>query len=283
MRIGIDLGGTNLKAARVTGAGVVRARHRGATRAVDGPDRVLERLTEACEALRDPAVSAIGLAFAGPVDPAAGVVRHAPHLPGWEGVPLRDLLADRTGLPVTLTNDATAYAYGEARVGAGREVSSMVCLTLGTGVGGGIVIDGRPWQGAGGAAGEFGHVCVDPDGQPCPCGGRGCLETVCSASAIGQVEARAAAARRGESGATEIFDRAGAALGQVLGLIANTLAPELIVIGGGMAGAWDLLRPAALEAMARHSFAHNRAGLRVVTATLGDDAGPVGAALIAGS
>ncbi len=280
LRIGFDVGGTAIKSALIDPAGQVLARDRRPTGAASGPDSVIAAIEAAHATLDDPAVERLGVGFAGQLDPSAGRIRQSVNLVGWQDYPLRDELARRLGKPVTLCNDSTAYAYGEALLGAGRGARSVVCLTLGTGVGGGIVLDGVPWLGAQGGAGEYGHTCVDPNGRACGCGGRGCLETVCSASALGDVKALADEARGGGSKAVETFETAGAALGMVLGQIANTLSPEIVVIGGGMSGAWDLLEPSALRAMEAHSFAHNRAGMRVVKGLLGDDAGPIGAALM---
>ncbi len=279
LRLGFDVGGTRIKAVRVTLAGRVLARQVCPTGAAEGPAAVIQRMAELHGDLIGPQVALVGVGFAGPLDPVAGVVRHAPHLPGWEGTPLRELLSERFRLPVTLVNDATACAHGEGLCGAGRGARSLVCLTLGTGVGGGIVLDGKPWVGATGGAGEFGHVCVDPDGAACACGGRGCLETICSVTALGDAKALAAAARSGDADARSTFQRAGRALGQVIGQIANTLSPERVVIGGGLSAAWDLLEPAARLAIEAHSFLHNRSGFEVLVGTLGDDAGPIGAAL----
>ncbi len=165
LRLGFDVGGTRIKAVRVTLAGRVLARQVCPTGAAEGPAAVIQRMAELHGDLIGPQVALVGVGFAGPLDPVAGVVRHAPHLPGWEGTPLRELLSERFRLPVTLVNDATACAHGEGLCGAGRGARSLVCLTLGTGVGGGIVLDGKPWVGATGGEGiEAGGVVAIDDG-----------------------------------------------------------------------------------------------------------------------
>jgi len=175
--IGIDLGGTNIKIGLVDGVGRVRARRVLLTRAASGPTQALKRIGAVVEELRKRRkVASVGIGIAGLVDHAAGIVRVPPNLPGWNGTPVKRTLEGITGLPVYCTNDANAVALGESLHGAGHGCRHLLCVTLGTGVGGGIVADGRLLTGANGAAGEIGHTAIFADGLPCPCGHNGCVE-----------------------------------------------------------------------------------------------------------
>jgi len=175
--IGIDLGGTNIKIGLVDGTGRVKARRLLLTHASAGPNQALERIGEViaglCEKRR---VASVGIGIAGLVDHDAGIVRVPPNLPGWNGTPVKRMLEKLTGLPVYCANDANAVALGEWLCGAGRGLNHLLCVTLGTGVGGGIIADGRLLTGANDAAGEIGHTAIFADGLPCPCGHNGCVE-----------------------------------------------------------------------------------------------------------
>ena len=175
--IGIDLGGTNIKMGLVDGAGRVKVRRVLLTRAASGPTQALKRIGAVIAELRKRRrVASVGIGIAGLVDHAAGIVRVPPNLPGWNGTPVKRTLERLTGLPVYCANDANAVALGEWLHGAGRGCRHLLCVTLGTGVGGGIVANGRLLTGANDAAGEIGHTAIFADGLPCPCGHDGCVE-----------------------------------------------------------------------------------------------------------
>ncbi len=266
--VGVDVGGTKVLAGVVTTDGVVHHLTRGVT---PGRSTAPEAVEEAiAECVRRVAVGrvpdAVGLAAAGFVDESGARVMFAPHL-SWRGEPVRDRMADRLGVPVHLENDATCAAHAEAAYGAGRGARSMLLVTLGTGIGGGLVLDGRVWRGASGMAGEFGHAQVVPDGLACECGGRGCWEQYCSGNALVR-EARSRlgveptvltelcggdpdlltgpmvteAAADGDLVARAAFTRIGSWLGVGLANLVAAFDPALVVIGGGVSEAG---RPAA--------------------------------------
>ena len=187
--IGVDLGGTNLRIAAVDDQGRLMEKVTLGTKTVLGRDHVLN---EMCEAIRSASdkykgsgkLLGVGIGVPGIIDMQTGMMRDSPNLPGWSEYPVRNEIEKRLGAPVILENDANAAAFGEKWLGAGRHVGDMAMLTLGTGVGGGLVLNGKIWHGMTGMAGEFGHMTVDPEGQLCGCGNRGCLEQYASATAI---------------------------------------------------------------------------------------------------
>jgi glucokinase len=206
-------------------------------------------------------------------------------------VPLRNRVAAAIGLPVLLENDANAAAFGEYWRGAGEGCSSMVLLTLGTGVGGGLVLGGELWRGADGMAGEIGHITVEPGGRTCRCGNAGCLETYASATGIVEsyrelagIEEVVSAeevhrrAHEGDANARQSYREAGRSLGLAFAALVNLLNPERIVIGGGVLPAWDLFMPAAEHEMRRRAFVAPASSVRLAPAALGDLAGVTGAA-----
>jgi glucokinase len=313
LRAGIDLGGTKIQAVVVDEASEVLGEARHDTPTKGGPEDVADALARALgEAARaagaDPAALAgVGVGSPGEVDGAAGTVTSARNLPDWEGTfPLAEALAGRVGAPVALGNDVQVATDAEYALGAGRPYRSLVGVFWGTGVGGGLVLDGRPWVGRS-AAGEIGHVVVKLDGRRCPCGRRGCLEAYAGRGAM-EVRARrrhargettnlfeimehrgrtrltsgviARALRRGDPLAQELMDVAVAALGAGIGSVCNVLDPEAVVIGGGLGlrmGEPYVERIAA--AMRPHVFAAAMPDVRL--AALGDLGGAIGAALLA--
>jgi len=255
----------------------------------------------------EPAVEGIGVGVASLMDVARGRAVHSVHLPLTD-IPLRDVLQRRLGLPVAVDNDATAACIGEHVFGAGVGTREMLMLTLGTGVGGGIICGGRPYRGAGGAAGELGHVMVDVNGPECPgdCPNRGCLEAYVSGTAMSAVALAAAQAQpssglgralragetvdsrllarlatAGDADAIALLARRGEYLGAGLVTLVNIFNPELIVVGGGAAGAGDLLLEPARRVLAQRALRPARDQVRVLPALLGSDAGVVGAAALA--
>jgi glucokinase len=295
--IGMDLGGTNLRVAGVTADGGVVASHREQTAALGGVESLIGRIIAAVRRVSGEVARSGGevlgvvLGTPGIISSREGTVVSSPNLPGWRDVPLRDRVASATGLRVLLENDANAAAYGEHWLGAGRGCGSMVLLTLGTGVGGGLILGGELWRGADGMAGEVGHVTVDPGGRTCRCGNAGCLEAYASATAIvdsyrelsGIEEAVGAEevnrrAHEGDANARQSYREAGRSLGIAFASLVNLLNPELIVIGGGVLPAWDLFMPAAEQEMRRRAFAEPSSRVRFAPAALGDQAGVTGAA-----
>lgn len=298
--LGLDIGGTKLAVGVVDEAGGVRSFLAESTRAEEGPERGLERLFELgrraiAEAGLEPAqVGAIGIGSGGPLDSARGVLVAPPHLHGWRDVPIVARAEEAFALPVALENDATAAAAGEHRYGAGAGTSHMVYLTISTGVGGGIVIDGRLYRGASGNGGELGHVTVDCAGRRCRgCGRRGCLEAYVSGTSIaeraheagmGEVTAGEVAerARAGDPVAARVWDETTDALACGLTSIVNLFEPELVVLGGGVVGGTgeQLLGPVR-ERVRHEAMAPAGAAARIVASLLGPHVGVVGAAAIA--
>jgi glucokinase len=269
-----DIGGGSIRAALIDDTGRVLDTRRGVT--PQDPEEGTAILRAFWEDL-GPADGA-ALVIAGAIRPDTGELTQSPNLQRWEGFPLAERLDCR------LLNDANGAVLGEAWTGALAGARSAVLLTLGTGVGGGILLDGRLWLGATGSAAEVGHIVVEPDGPPCGCGGRGCLEALASAAAVAAMagtenaEAAAAAARAGDDRAIAAFDRAARSLGIAMASLANVLNPEAFCLGGGMAAAFDLLEPGIREEIAARAFRLAQESLRVVPATLGDQAGLLGAA-----
>jgi glucokinase len=306
--IGIDLGRTKLLVAAVDGGGRVLASTRRATPA-GGPAPVVDAMADGVvEVLRRAGagmseVSAIGVGAPGPLDPDRGVVLNPPNMAGWVDVPLAAMLGDRLGVPAFVDNDANAAALGEHWAGAGIGVEDLVYVTVSSGIGSGLIFGGRLYRGASGQAGEIGHTVIDPDGPRCACGRRGCLEAIASGFAIARAAAAAVAdgrptalsaappgpsaadvaraAHDGDQVAREIFARAGAALGAGLADLINLLNPAMIIVGGGVARAGDLLWAPMRRVIDAEAFPHARSAVRIVPAALGDAAGSVGAAAVA--
>lgn len=311
--IGIDLGGTNLRIAAVTPLGErIETIHRP-TRLADGPQAVLDDMAAAIARIVEKQRAeplGIGVGSPGPLELPAGVLHHPPNLPGFDGLNLRAELERRLGRPVQVDSDGNLAAYGEALLGAGKTFASeSLCMyTLGTGVGSGIILEGRIWHGMIGAAGESGHGTLIPDGPPCPCGARGCLEIYASATAIvrrakelglssgepGAPLTSSAVARLAEQRdlrALEIFDEVGRALGLSLAHLVNALNLPLYVIGGGAAAAWPLFASRMFSTVRESSYVYRMSMPRdphvfekgrthIAPAQLGSDAGLLGAALL---
>ncbi len=309
--IGVDIGGTKILAGIVTDDGEIVSTARRPTPRHDAED-VLDLVSEVVAELvagTDEPLEGVGVGVAGLVDADRSRVYFAPNL-RWSQVPVRTLLEAATGLPVVVENDGNIAAWGEFRFGAGRDTREMTLVTVGTGIGGGIVIDGRLFRGAHGAAGEIGHINAVPDGRPCGCGRNGCLEQYASGNALVR-EARALAAeRRSEAGvllalgdgtpegvqgvhvteaakagdpiATEAFSIVGTWLGRGLADLSAVLDPQVFVIGGGVSDAGDLLLASARQTLADKLIGQqNRPAPLVKVAELTNRAGLVGAADLA--
>jgi glucokinase len=291
--IGVDLGGTKIASGVVDRDGTVQERRERQT-PVSSEAALLEGLDEVVEDLLDDGIGAIGFGIPSRIDQRSGRSLSSTNIP-LAGVDFRDRMADRFGLPVGIDNDANAATIAEWRFGAGRGVRHMAMLTLGTGVGGGLILDGRPYRGSIGAGAELGHMVIDFDGPHCQgsCRGHGHLEVLASGTAGtaaakavlgGQATARdlVERAREGDASARGALAEIGRRLGAGLVTIINVFDPELIVVGGGFAaGAGDLvLEPAREFAVAESLFPLNEL-LRIVPAELGPEAGLVGAGLVA--
>jgi glucokinase len=288
--IGVDLGGTNLRIAAVTAEGRILERVSIESKVSSGPDLAIDKMCSAIQQLvakyKNSNLCSVGLGLPGIIDIENGIMRKAANLPGWENYPARAEIERRlrtSGIlenhaHVVVENDARAAALGEHWIGAGRGVRNMAMLTLGTGIGGCVILDRKIWYGMNGMAGEFGHVTVEPDGQPCGCGNRGCAERYASASAIMRMAREAVASgasslaqvasRDAESGAKSIYQLAmhgdeharkifrtfGRYLGILLADLVNILNFEMFVIGGGAASAWDAFAPSMMEELCARSI-----------------------------
>lgn len=306
--IGIDAGGTKLLGGVVDASLGVRERVHRFWRGED-LEETLDVFVAAVEEARAaaPDVAAVGFGIPSVVDAATGTSEYSVHLPLVD-VPFRELMAGRLGLPVWVDNDANLALLAEARAGAARGARHAVMLTLGTGIGGALLLDGRLYRGARGGGAELGHVVVDVDGPRCQggCPNRGCLEAFASGSAIGRA-GRAAAegapgsalghalaagrevtgglvtevAHDGDEAAIEVLARAGRMLGAGLSSLVNAFQPEVIVLGGGALAAGELLLGPAREVVAATALPPLRAGVRIVAAELGEEAGMIGAGILA--
>ncbi len=294
--LALDVGGTKLAAGIVTDAGEIIASQQLPT-PVGGPDELFDALAAVTDAVlhaagvevEDAAVlSGIGLATAAPMDLAAGTVSPV-NIPGWRNFPIRDRLHDRYGLDVQMIGDAVAVAVAEHWRGAARGRRNVLGMVVSTGVGGGVIIDGRVVTGTTGNAGQIGHISVDPFGPACVCGGTGCLEAVASGRSIarwasahgltGVTDAQqvAAAARRGDPVALATFRRAGEALGMAIAGVVTLLDLDVVVIGGGVARAGSILFDPIADGYATFAALGYAASPRVVPAVLGTEAGLIGA------
>ena len=306
--IGVDVGGTNLRAVLadvVDGRVHIIDRRVAHTEADHGPEDGVETLTTMIEGLLQKNqwlagdVGALGVAVPGPTDPVRGVLLTPPNLPKWRNVPLKEMLEKTTRIPVHLENDANLAGWGEFTQGAGGGCRHMLYVTVSTGIGGGIVIDGQLYSGASGTAGEVGHVTLDPDGPLCNCGSRGCLEAMASGTAIarmarermaagaasslspqGDLQATdvAHAAEQGDALAQAVMQETGTYLGLGLGGVVNILNPEVLVLGGGAIQSGEPLLAPMRRALEARAFPSAFEGLRIEVAQLGQDAGLIGAA-----
>ena len=290
--IGVDLGGTKILAGVVARDGTVVRRHERVT-PQDSQEHVLAELEAAVAELLDESVAAVGFGTPSPIDQEHGIVVRCVNLP-LENAPLRDHMRERFGIPVGLDNDANAAAIGEWRAGAGRGEDDIVMLTLGTGVGGGVISGGMPFRGRNGEGAELGHVVIVHDGRPCQgaCTGRGHLEAYVSGSA-----ATAAAretfgpsadahrlirlANEGDEQAKGLLEEVAGYLGSGIGSFVNVFAPQLVLLGGGFGvAAFDYLRGPAEEVARREALEPMRSSLRLAKAELGTAAGLIGAAFV---
>lgn len=311
--IGIDLGGTNLRAAIAnTETGEIYHPRQCPTRASEGQEAVIQRIVQLITDLTRAdgtsayAIQGIGIGVPGTPDIDRGVIKILPNLPGrWLDVPLQSILEEQVKLPVALINDVRAITLGEWTFGAGRGADTIACLAIGTGIGGGVVVNGRFHLGIGGTAGEFGHHVVEVDGLPCGCGGRGCLELYASGPAIAAMgvkevmhghttrigelvdhdlnridaEVVVQAALEGDLIAKGILQRAGKYLGIAVGNILGVISPQRVIFSGGVSRAGDLLLKPILETVNERMTVLPVEKVEFVLAELGINGGLVGAAL----
>jgi len=312
--IGIDLGGTKISTALMDEHGAILARAGCETEAATGQDAVIARMVDtAKQVARDGGkadlrgIVAIGVGAPGPLDTKLGVLTAPPNLPGWLNVPLARIIEEQLGVPAYLENDANAAALAEFHYGAGVGCANMIYVTVSTGIGGGIILNGQLYGGTDGAAGEVGHTMILPDGPLCGCGNRGHLEALASGTAIaraareliakgvptlmvelaqGDTSAVTAltveiAAKRGDLEAQRIIDRAMEYLGIGMANLANIFNPDMIVLGGGVTKMGEMLFAPVRRAVDRFAFPIIAKTVQIVPAKLGKDVGVIGAATVA--
>ena len=303
--LAIDLGGTQYRVAAITRDAQMIARLSGLTRADEEPDVVIQDLADAVDAIRGQVVGrtilGVGIIAPGPLDPSTGIVFQCPNLPRWHNVPLADELEARVGLPTYLGNDANLAALAEARHGAGRGAQHLVYLTVSTGVGSGVVVDGQLLLGEHGAGAEAGHMALSFDGPLCSCGNHGCLEAYASGTSLvrrarealdggrasslrelAEIDAIdvATAAEQGDGLAQELIEQAGRALGLGVRNLLHIFNPSVVVIGGGVSRIGPRLWDPMWQVVNSDALTTYRQDLRIVPAELGDDSGLMGAAIL---
>jgi len=284
--IGVDLGGTNLRIAAISADGQMLEKISLSAKLELGRDHVIDEMCDAILRLSEKhrpggAFLGVGVGIPGVLDIEAGILRKSANLPGWNDYAVRDEIERRLGARVFLNHDAKVAALGEQWLGAGRGVDNMAMVTLGTGIGGAMILNGKIYYGMNGMAGEFGHVTIEPEGVPCGCGNRGCAERYASATAVvrmareamatGRAPALARAAEsdpgfdahtvfqlamQGDEAARSIYQRFGQVLGLLLADLVNVLNMDVFVIGGGVAGAWDAFAPVMFEEMRERSIVY---------------------------
>jgi len=307
----VDLGGTNLRAANIDREGSIHERFRVSTPETDNPTEIVSAIASAVTVCADQAptrgeqIQVVSVVVPGSVRADSGVIVNAPNIPAIVGFDLGQALTAELHRPVSLENDANAAAVGEMWRGAGRGCQTIICLTLGTGVGSGIILDGKLWRGIDGTGGEIGHLSVVPiGGARCKCGGVGCLEVYASATAIVRMTREglpnhpqsilhvtpeadlsakevARAANEGDAFALEVFRKMGMYLGIAMANVVNIFNPEMIIGGGGVSESFDLFAPYARDEIMKRAFPVPAQRCQVVKAECGDDAGLLGAAWLA--
>ena len=294
--IGVDLGGTNLRAAAIDRSGRILEKVSGETKLSAGRDAVVADIVASIVKLRAQCgaeqLAGVGIGVAGFILMDKGIITDSPNLPGFENFAIRDEIERLLQAPVLLENDANAAALGEKWMGAGREVDDLVLLTLGTGIGGGVICYGKVLHGFVGMAGELGHMTVVPNGNPCGCGNHGCLEKHASATAVTTMaklmglgddltsEGVYNLAMQGNQKARVVWATMGQALGTGLANLVNIFNYPLYLLSGGMLPAWELFAPAMFAECRRRSFVFRNTPTRIEKAILGNEAGLYGAAYL---
>lgn len=306
LAVGLDVGGTRFSVGLVSEHGQLLAHRQEATpRAIGAPatlGRILALIREILGQAGEGEVCGIGVGFGGPVDYAAQRIRRSHHAPGWADVPLAEVLSRELRLPTKLENDANAGGLGESIFGAGRAKGDLLYVNIGTGVGGALILGGHVYHGANDNAGEFGHMILDPDGPPCPCGKRGCVEALCSGDALGRRARELAQAHPGAFGvppedltgrrvgelaraenpaALRVLGECAGLMGQALASAANLLDPAVIVLGGGVPELGELYLEPVRAAFRAHAMPVPAERTEILGAALGYEAGVVGAAAVA--
>jgi glucokinase len=307
MVLACDLGGTNLRMAAIDSAGKILYRLKANTPKAERADEVVQAIVDAADECRDAVkdsgdIKALAAAVPATINPKEGIISKAPNIPALDGFRFVSTLSAELNLPVILENDANSAAVGEQVFGAGRGFQNTITVTLGTGVGGGVIIDGKILRGVDGTAGEIGHICVEPFGAPCGCGSRGCVEQYSSATAVvrlvrelesqyphsalrNKLKLTSAdvyeAGTEGDELALEVFRQMGLYLGVALAGLVNVLNPEVIVIGGGASAGWDLFVHHVREQINKRAFREPAERVKIKRAVLADDAGILGAAHLA--
>lgn len=306
--LSVDLGGTNLRVAAVREDGTVLDRLEEASDARAGSAAVLKKVADAVRSVganveaRKDKVLGVSLGFPGIVDPVKGVVYRSPHFPDWKDLDILSFFKAELPWPFAVDNDANLAALGESWKGAGKGLKNFLMMTLGTGVGGGIVVDGRVFHGDRGFAGEVGHIGIETNGPPCACGSRGCLETFVSATGIlrlaeasDQTEGREQlleklgkpiarttvkdlyeAALDGDIFANTLFKKMGYYLGIGVASLVNALGVETVIVGGGVAEAWDFFIEPAKKELSQRTYEETARSVKILKAGLGTDAALIG-------
>ncbi|HXM55483.1 MAG TPA: ROK family protein [Candidatus Dormibacteraeota bacterium] len=283
MIAGIDLGGTQVRVAVARSDGRIIATSRNRTDLLRTPRRVVEWSAEQIARLADgEPVRCIGIGAPGPTDPARGVLINPPNLAGWRNVPLAAMVREIAGCPAYLENDANLAGLGEHRHGAGKGTGTMVYITWSTGVGAGLILDGRLFSGAHGTAGEVGHMILDPKGPLDGCGQRGCVEAYCGGGALARETGESAAAlfdeaAAGDGEAATRVREAATQMGYALINVANLFDPEVVVMGGGVTRSWRQVAPVMEQVLRSSPFIKPSRRPKLRRARLGDRAGQVGA------
>jgi glucokinase len=295
--IAIDLGGTNLRIALLDNRLKIRARSVLSTRKFFNKSSLIEAISDSIETiisgnnLKRSDISGVGLGLPGPIDAKKGIVHFFPNIPGWRGVNLQRILQERTCLPVFLDNDAKLMALAEYKKGAARGFRNALCLTLGTGVGGGLIINGEIFRGSTNVTGEIGHLPINEDGPKCNCGGKACLEAYIGNNAILKeaknkfhkrvsLEELSYLANKGDKLAKDIWQKVGRRLGIALSAVVNLLNPDCIVIGGGVANSGKILFQEVKKTILKRAMNVQARHVKVLPAVLGNDAGLIGAAIL---
>jgi glucokinase len=308
--LAIDLGGSKIITALVSPEGEIVAREYTLTLAEEGTEAVIHRMLATIDSLLSkanishPSFSTIVIAAAGAINSEEGIVTASPNLPGWYNVPLRERVKKETGLETFLINDASAAALGEHCFGIGKGVNNLIYITVSTGIGGGIIINGKLYTGTSGSAGEIGHMTIDVNGPRCNCGNIGCFELLASGKAVARAAQKAiaegtktiileladgepenitaqtvsAAAQKRDKLASAIISKAATYLGVGLVNLVNIFNPEMIIVGGGMAKMGDMLLDTARKVVAERAFHLPTQQVRIVPSQLGDNAAVLGAA-----
>ena len=311
--LGIDIGGSKILTAVFDSQGEILSSDESTTHAIKGSEAVIQSILDSAHRALEQAkvavseLTAIGIGAPGISNPETGILFTSPNLPGWHNIPLKDILQERLGKKTFLINDANAAALGEFYFGAARGTRNFIYITLSTGIGGGIIIDGKIYSGAIGAAGEVGHMTIDDNGPIWNCGNRGCWETLASGTALareaklrikegvrtsileyadGDVEKVTAqvihsAAEQGDNLAKELIARTGYYVGVGLANLINIFNPELIIIGGGLSNIGDMLLQPALKTAGERAYKEAFQAVRFASAELGRNSGVIGAAVFA--